>query len=45
MGAPDAQSLRLSVGWSTADADIDRAIAALPSVIGRLRALGGPAGG
>jgi len=39
MGAPDAQSLRLSVGWSTTEADIDLVIAALPKVIGRLRAL------
>lgn len=42
MGVPDAHSLRLSVGWNTTDADIDRAIAALPEVVGRLRALAGP---
>jgi cysteine desulfurase len=43
MGAPDAQSLRLSVGWSTTNADIDLAIAALPEVVARLRALAAPA--
>jgi cysteine desulfurase len=42
MGAADAQSLRLSVGWSTTDADIDAAVAALPEVIARLRALSTP---
>jgi cysteine desulfurase len=39
MGAPDAQSLRLSVGWSTTDAEVELATAALPGVIARLRAL------
>ena len=41
MGVPAERSLRLSVGWSTTDADIDRAVAALPAVLGRLRALRG----
>jgi cysteine desulfurase len=33
------RSLRVSAGWSTTDADIDAFIAALPDVVGRLRAL------
>ena len=40
MGVDAEHSLRLSVGWSTTDADVDAAVAALPRVIGRLRALG-----
>ena len=39
MGVDAERSLRLSVGWSTVDADIERAERALPEVIGRLRAL------
>ena len=39
MGVEAERSLRLSVGWSTTDADIDLALAALPAVIERLRAL------
>ncbi len=39
MGVDADRSLRLSVGWSTTDADVDRAIGALPATIGRLRAL------
>jgi cysteine desulfurase len=39
MGVDAHHSLRLSVGWSTTDADIDAAIAALPKVIEQLRAL------
>ena len=35
-----ARSLRVSVGWSTTDDDVDAFAAALPSVVGRLRALG-----
>lgn len=42
MGVDADHSLRLSVGWSTSDADIDAAIAALPVVIERLRALREP---
>jgi cysteine desulfurase len=34
------RSLRLSVGWSTTDEDIDAACRALPDVVDRLRALG-----
>lgn len=39
MGLDAAHSLRLSVGWSTTDADIDAAIEAVPNVLDRLRAL------
>jgi cysteine desulfurase len=44
MGVDAERSLRLSVGWSTTDADIDLALAALPDVIQRLRALAAGAG-
>jgi cysteine desulfurase len=39
MGVDAHHSLRLSVGWSTTDADIDRLLAALPAVLADLRAL------
>jgi cysteine desulfurase len=39
MGVDAHHSLRLSVGWSTTDADIDRVLAALPTVLTDLRAL------
>ncbi len=39
MGVDAHRSLRLSVGWSTTDADIDAALAALPRIIDDLRAL------
>jgi cysteine desulfurase len=39
MGADAERSLRVSVGWSTSDADIDALVAALPQVVERLRAL------
>ncbi|MDQ1502100.1 MAG: cysteine desulfurase, partial [Actinomycetota bacterium] len=39
MGVDADHSLRVSVGWSSADADVDAFLAALPEVIGRLRAL------
>jgi cysteine desulfurase len=39
MGVDAERSLRLSVGWSTTDVDIDVAVAALPEVVGRLRQL------
>jgi cysteine desulfurase len=39
MGVDAERSLRLSVGWSTTDEDVDRACAALPGVVARLRAL------
>lgn len=41
MGVDAHRSLRLSVGWSTTDADIDAVCAALPEVVGGLRALAG----
>ncbi len=40
MGVDADRSLRVSVGWSTTDADVDAFLAALPDVLGRLRALG-----
>jgi cysteine desulfurase len=39
MGVDAHRSLRLSVGWSTADDDVDRAAAALHVTIDHLRAL------
>ena len=39
MGVEADHSLRVSVGWSTTDADIDAFRAAFPGVISRLRAL------
>jgi cysteine desulfurase len=39
MGADAERSLRVSVGWSTSDADIDALVDALPGVVERLRAL------
>jgi cysteine desulfurase len=39
MGVDAHRSLRLSVGWSTTEDDVDAAIAALPPVLERLRAL------
>jgi cysteine desulfurase len=41
MGVNAERSLRLSVGWSTTDREVDLAVQALPRVIDRLRALGG----
>ena len=40
MGVEAERSLRVSVGWSTTDADIEAFLDALPRVIARLRALG-----
>lgn len=40
MGVDAHRSLRISVGWSTTDDDVDRLLAALPATIDRLRALG-----
>jgi cysteine desulfurase len=42
MGVDAHHSLRLSVGWSTTDADVDRLLAALPRVLADLRALAAP---
>ena len=44
MGVDAHHSLRVSVGWSTSDADIDALLDALPRVITELRALGASAG-
>jgi len=41
MGVDAHRSLRVSVGWDTADEDIDALLRALPGVIADLRALGG----
>ena len=43
MGVDAHRSLRISVGWSTTDADVDQLLAALPLTIDRLRALGAAA--
>jgi cysteine desulfurase len=40
MGVDAHHSLRLSAGWSTSDADVDRLLDALPRVLADLRALG-----
>jgi cysteine desulfurase len=39
MGVDAERSLRVSVGWSTTDADIDAFVTAFPAVVERLRAL------
>jgi cysteine desulfurase len=39
MGVDASRSLRVSVGWSSSDADVDALLAALPGVLARLRAL------
>ncbi|MEZ5179233.1 MAG: cysteine desulfurase family protein [Acidimicrobiales bacterium] len=39
MGVDAHRSLRLSVGWSTVDADVDRLLSALPETVARLREL------
>jgi len=40
MGVDAHRSLRISVGWSSTDDDVDALLASLPGVIQRLRALG-----
>lgn len=40
MGVDAHRSLRMSVGWSTTDADVDALLTALPATVDRLRALG-----
>jgi cysteine desulfurase len=40
MGVDAHHSLRLSVGWSSTDADVDAALGALPEILEHLRALG-----
>ncbi len=44
MGVDAHRSLRLSVGWSSTDADVDAFLDALPPVVGDLRRLGGISG-
>jgi cysteine desulfurase len=39
MGVDADRSLRLSLGWSSTEADVDAVLAALPDVLERLRAL------
>jgi cysteine desulfurase len=39
MGVDAERSLRLSVGWSTTDTEVEQACAALPAVVDRLRRL------
>ena len=39
MGVDGERSLRISVGWSTTDGDIDAFVAAFPRVVGELRSL------
>jgi cysteine desulfurase len=41
MGVEAERSLRLSVGWSTTEADADAFASAFPAVVARLRALAG----
>jgi len=41
MGVDAHHSLRLSVGWSSTQADVDAALTALPGILGDLRALAG----
>jgi cysteine desulfurase len=41
MGVDAHHSLRLSVGWSSTEADIDAALSALPDILRDLRALAG----
>lgn len=41
MGVDAHHSLRLSVGWNTADADVDVALEALPEILSSLRSLAG----
>lgn len=45
MGVDAHRSLRLSVGWSTTDDDIDAVLTALPEVIAKLRSLRPPPAG
>jgi cysteine desulfurase len=42
MGVDASRSLRVSVGWSSTDADVDALLGALTDVLRRLRALGRP---
>jgi cysteine sulfinate desulfinase/cysteine desulfurase-like protein len=44
MGVDPLGSLRLSVGWSTTQADVEAFAAAFPPIVERLRALGAAGG-
>ena len=44
MGAEPDRSLRVSVGWSTTDDDVDAFLSALPEVLSELRSLGSAGG-
>ncbi len=44
MGVDAHHSLRISVGWSSTEADVDRLLDALPRVLAELRALARAAG-
>jgi cysteine desulfurase len=39
MGVDADHSLRIAVGWTSSDADVDRLLAVMPTVVARLRAL------
>ena len=39
MGAPADRSLRISVGWSTTDADVQRLVDVFPGIVEQLRGL------
>ncbi len=41
MGVDAHPSLRLSVGWSSTEADVDAALDALPGILQHLRSLAG----
>jgi cysteine sulfinate desulfinase/cysteine desulfurase-like protein len=41
MGVEAERSLRISVGWSTTEADVDAFCTRFPEVVARLRALRG----
>ena len=41
MGVDAERTLRVSVGWSSTDADVDALLTAMPGVVARLRSLRG----
>jgi cysteine desulfurase len=42
MGVDADHSLRISVGWSSTNADVDRFVEVFPGIVDRLRGLRGP---
>jgi cysteine sulfinate desulfinase/cysteine desulfurase-like protein len=42
MGVDAERSLRVSVGWSTTQADVERFVEVLPGIVERLRGLRAP---